>query len=475
MRFLPNELTFNGETKGWMYLLQGRKESPFAPIANNLLSVPGMVGAHVISSETGMLYVQQPVGFIVRDKEQEQQILDELKLWLLTDEMKEIQFSDNPSRTYVGKIDGDMADYEKFVSLRSGTLTFLCDPYKYAPERTAILGGQGTIINVPGTAPTSPIFELDVTEDTTFVMVANENNEYMMLGKPFSAGQNVFEKYERILFDDASSLVGWTTANAGEIDGTIAGTMTSNGYRFQTADYGTGTSWHGPAIKTSLSEALSDFRLEANVTFENTEPEDIGRAEIYQLDANGNQLAKVSIKDVLGGKSQSVGEVRAGGSTTNHFLIAESGDNGWEWNDFQGLLRIEREGNVWRAYIAKIVDGKHTSRRSVEWRDNANQFTSQVAQVVVHTGQHTAYQTPLQGIDSISAYKINQDVGVPYIAKQGDKVTFNHQTNELLINGEPVKKLKDFGGTYFKLQPGNNKLAILGAGSGTVTFRPAYK
>ena len=468
-------ITYNQTDLSDILTVNGIRGRGITPSTIDVLNIPGMVGVHLLHKKR----IERVIGVdftIAGDKLTSlRDVVNSASQSLDLDEISPLVFSDEPNKTYyaISNADADIADIRE---AGQGTLTFVCpNPYKYAPERTAILGGQGTIINVPGTAPTSPIFELDVTEDTTFVMVANENNEYMMLGKPFSAGQNVFEKYERILFDDASSLVGWTTANAGEIDGTIAGTMTSNGYRFQTADYGTGTSWHGPAIKTSLSEALSDFRLEANVTFENTEPEDIGRAEIYQLDANGNQLAKVSIKDVLGGKSQSVGEVRAGGSTTNHFLIAESGDNGWEWNDFQGLLRIEREGNVWRAYIAKIVDGKHTSRRSVEWRDNANQFTSQVAQVVVHTGQHTAYQTPLQGIDSISAYKINQDVGVPYIAKQGDKVTFNHQTNELLINGEPVKKLKDFGGTYFKLQPGNNKLAILGAGSGTVTFRPAYK
>ncbi|QHT47335.1 hypothetical protein M662_12840 [Bacillus sp. SB49] len=132
--------------------------------------------------------------------------------------------------------------------------------------------------------------------------------------------------------------------------------MKTNDYRFQTVDYGVGSSWHGPAIKQGLSSPITDFRVEAKVTFRNTEAEDIGRVEVYGLDVHGNQLFKLAMKDILGGKVQSFGEARVGGGDTNHFLIAESGDKGWEWNNFEGAMRIEREGQQWKAYIAQIVD-----------------------------------------------------------------------------------------------------------------------
>lgn len=86
-----NFLKFNKQQKSWIYLLEGRQESPFAPRSHNQRKVPGMAGAHITSTEIDMLQVKQPVGFVVDDEAHEQQLLDELKTWLLTDEEVEIE------------------------------------------------------------------------------------------------------------------------------------------------------------------------------------------------------------------------------------------------------------------------------------------------------------------------------------------------------------------------------------------------
>src|SRR5690606_18582222 len=144
---------------------------------------------------------------------------------------------------------------------------------------------------------------------------------------------------------------------------------------------------------------------------------------IYLLDVNEQVVGKVAIKDTQSGQALTVGEARAGSGSNSHFLINESGDRPGNWNNFSGQVRIEREGNVWRAYIAMVdtATGRHHTRRSVTWVDTENKLTRSVAQVQIHIGQHRTHQTPASGVYSLSVYKINQEEqGIPYIADVGD-------------------------------------------------------
>ena len=444
------------------------------------LTVPGMNGSHLNGVSVPSRDLGVKISLRSDSLENMRKNVDKLSSLLSTKEEVPIVFEDEPYRIYFGILDGE-STWKEIVYTGQGTIYFTCsNPHKYAPEQTAILGGQGTIINVSGTAKTKPIFELDVTAPTTYVLVSNDKGEYMMIGNPANIEQQPYQKYERIFYTDATSLVGWANANSGEIDGVVVGTMATDGNKFEASSFGTGTTWHGPAIKQSLTEPLTNFQLEAFISFYNGGlPKYVGRDEVYLLDVNGNQICKLAMKDTQIGRALGFGEARIGTVVDGRYLINEFGDREGVWNDYFGIVRIERNNNKWTAYFA-IVDpdtGKHHTRRDVpEWEDKLNKYGVDATQIVVHFGQYGTYEVPAHGLYSASVYKINnQPDAIPYIAKAGDKVTFNHQTNELLINGEPVKKLKDFGGTYFKLQPGNNKLAILGAGSGTVTFRPAYK
>ncbi|MEC3884578.1 distal tail protein Dit [Halobacillus sp. HZG1] len=398
---------------------------------------------------------------------------------LLQGYQKQLIFTDEDKYFYATLSVHDVPEEDSNTLI--GKITFLCsNPVKYGEEDEAYLSStDATTVFIEGTANTKPIFELEVLNKLTYALVAKDDSEYMMIGQPYDIENQEYEKYENVLFEDASSLTGWASANAGEVNGTIAGEMKSNGYRFQTVDYGVGSSWHGPAIKQGLSNAITDFRVEAKVTFRNTEAKDIGRLEIYGLDVHGNQLFKLAMKDILGGKKQSFGEVRAGGGSTNHFLIAEAGDKGWEWNDFEGVLRIERDGKHWTAYIARMNDeGLHTASRTREWDDNEGKFTADLAQIVLHTSQNGTYQAPMQGIDSVRVEKINQQsTGVPYIAGPGDKIVFNHRTKEIFINGEIRKDLKNLGARHFSLPPGYNIVSVLPKGDvkGVVKWNPTYR
>ncbi|WP_176555750.1 distal tail protein Dit [Virgibacillus ndiopensis] len=476
-------LTFNGIRKNWLYLLSGRSKSPFAPINNNLLHVPGMPGAHIISSDTDVLYINQPIGFVVKDDDHAQQILDELKRWLITDEPVELQFDDDPGRIYYAKVQGSMNDFEKFVDQRKGTIQFLCaDPYNYGQEIPYTFPTNGVLdIENIGTAEANSIITLEVLAPITFAMIQNQNNEYILIGKPVDVVTgSTFRKYERILYSDATSLNGWTDALSGEIDGTVAGTMETNGTRFQAANYGTGSSWHGPAKKHSLPEVLTDFRLEAFIAMFNAGATQVGRLELYLLDVNGNQVAKVATKDTRAGRALGWGEARAGNVDDNHYLINEPGDIDGNWNNFNGILRIEREGTKWRVYFAMVdtSTGIHHTRRASEWRDAEGLYSLNVAQVVVHMGQFGTNQPIAGGIYSLSVFKINQQPGaIPYIAEPEDILTIDTKKEEVLRNGEDITDQVDFGTDFFKLQPGPNQLVSLPSDqfNSSLRYRPPYK
>src|SRR5690625_1805748 len=177
-------LTFNGIKKPWLYLLQGRYKPPFAPIQRDLIYVTGMDGAYLGNTNLRPLYINQPVGFVVKNDEHALQLKDELADWLMTNEPVPLQFDDEPGRTYYAVVQNTIEDFERFVNLRQGTIQFLClDPYSYGEEQTIEFQSDSVMVENKGTAETEPIFELTAKQKTTFAMVSN-GEEYMMVGKP---------------------------------------------------------------------------------------------------------------------------------------------------------------------------------------------------------------------------------------------------------------------------------------------------
>ncbi|WP_188859565.1 distal tail protein Dit, partial [Oceanobacillus indicireducens] len=292
-------LTFNGVRKSWLYLLRGRSKPPFAPVQRNLLSIPGMPGAHLQSSQTQPLVINQPIGFKAEDDEYALQLKDELADWLITDKPVPLEFDDEPGRVYFAVVENTLDDFEKMATLRKGTIQFVCpDSFGYGPELTHRFSSDVRTITNKGTAKAKPIIEMTAKESVTYALIQNQNDleqlgdewypKYLMLGKPHEVDETPFERYVRRYYTNANTLVGWTKASNSDIDGgTVAGNIVSRNNRFVADSYGTGSNWHGPAIKTSLESPIRDFRLSAFVGFMNqAQAAMVGRLEIYLLDVN---------------------------------------------------------------------------------------------------------------------------------------------------------------------------------------------
>lgn len=372
-----------------------------------------------------------------------------------------------------------------FGNQRRGTITFICpDPYAYGPEIPYTFPSDYVSVTNEGTHESKPVFELEVLTPVTFAMIQNQHDEYMMIGSPIDVETKTYQKYERIFYSDCNTLTGWSTGNTGEVDGVISGQMAvREGTRFQPSDYGAGTKvWHGPAVKTSLPETVQDFRMQAFVSLYNETSADLlGRVYISLLDVNGNMVATVGMHDASARTANMYGVAKAGSLTDFHSLIYEYGDKRGNWNDFSGILRIQREGNHWYAYFAKVTNGRHHTRRWVNWTDYENKYSNKVAQVAIHIAKYDNYPHPhTLGVYSVSVDKINQpinanEIDTPFIA--GDIITFDHKDKVILVNGEARKDLKQFGASYFGLEPGENKLTVAPFDSFNITtkYRETFK
>ncbi|MED1603058.1 distal tail protein Dit [Alkalihalophilus marmarensis] len=463
---MRRSFTFNGIRKPYVVMLAGKQRPPFAARRRNILNVRGRPGGLLSSTETDPLPIHVPIGFVGDSSGIIADMKDELADWLLTDEPVPLIFDDEPNRIYYAVVENTLDDFEEFANLRKGTIQFICpDPFKY--KSTSYFGDfidDGYVLDNEGSAEIEPIFEATVLEPITFMQVATEQ-EYMMIGEPAEVTQPTYERYTRVLNQNMSSIVGWTNSN--EIDGARAGSMESNGFRFQPVSFGSGSGWHGPALKTSLPGApYTDFLMNAIVGFWNGAGQ-VGRVEIYLLDDQNRTVAKIAMKDTRPGESVGWGEARLGDSVINHHMIDEFGDRKGNWNSFYGVLRLQRNGNQWYAYIAKVDQetGRHHTIRSVRWTDADNVFNRNVSQVVVHFGQYGTHRTGAMGVYDLKVDRINQQqAGIPYIAQADDVITFDHRTNNILINGESRIDLKDFGATYFSLKKGQTPLFVMPEG-----------
>lgn len=460
-------MTFNHIRKPWLYLLEGREKSPFAPIRNNLVRVSGMPGAYVVSKEADVLYIRQPVGFVIKNDEHALQIIDELAEWLITETAVPLQFDDEPGRTYYAEIEGTIEEFEKFVHQRRGVITFLCsDPYKYGPEKTVEPESDTFVVENEGTAETYPIITLTAKEPTTFAMISN-GDEYMMVGRPYDALEVPKNTRPVILNDPASTLVGWPNFTGG-FDfygmGLVGGSMeVHGGYAFRPATYGSNPNgWTGPAIRKSLSEPLQDFEIEIDIAMLNA-MRGVGRIVLVGLDASDKPVFSMQMVDPTNNYPNNRATFALGENNKTWFTY--QGDAGRKvWNDGRFLLRISRQGQEFRARVARKLDPNgysQTGRHTRSYTDTKNEYQNPVTQVAIYMARARTYDNVGMLFHHLRVNKLINlaDYEVAYIAFPEDEIIFDHKTGDCYVNGESVPF--DFGADFFTLKKGYNSLAVI--------------
>jgi predicted phage tail component-like protein len=453
---LANSFTFNGMRKDYVMTISKRR-TYWAPVRRQLLTVPNRPGAYLSGTDTDVRIIEVHIEISALNAEDLCKVSEDLASWLITDEPAELVFDDEADRIYYAVIDGTFSP-EEVVSHGYGTVTFICpDPYKYGVEKAVSFANIGSFVS-EGTVEADPVIRCEIKADTTFVAVS-DGERINLIGNPAEVEQTPYERETRVLWDQLGALTGWTSSTSIE-EGINAGSITTNGYEFSASSYGTGTTWHGPALKKSIGATIQDFKVDVLLQQIGATGQ-LGGVEIALLGASNQVVAKLQMFKRSTGSGANTARLRAGRYDLGHDIINEFGDHWWVWQTFDGILRIERVGNVWTAYVARIDNGVFNTTRLKTWTDSEGIATSPITQVQVQLWQHGSTPATNQRLKDIKVFSINQQSnGIPYVARAGDVIEFDHQADIIRRNGEDITKAKAFIGEYFPLKNGENTVII---------------
>lgn len=423
----------------------------------NSFSVPGMDGAHEEGNTLDAKTIN--VRFRITDKTNKgfRERLNRLNA-LLSGSKQVLEFTDEDAIFFATVSSVEMPDEESNDLI--GNIFFYCsDPYKYGPELEATFPSDAVTVTNNGTAPAKPIFELDVNDSTTFAMI-NNGDDYIMVGRPIEEGEIPTESYDRIADLPLSTLVGWSPLTAGTVlpGGLVGGQMRTTGNSFEAETFGTNPNgWVGPAVKTSFSETLQNFSIDITVTSRNTQGV-TGKLQALLLDAADNVIATMSLIDGTVGMPKNSAVFTVGNKT----IMNEAGDFDRAYNNETVHLNLSRTGRSIVAYAYKQTGSVRTGRIRRTYRDEQMEHQAPIASIILYIAKYKNYDAFPMSFNRLIADKnyLPSELEIPYIAEPGDKIIIDHEKKLITINGEPSNHLKNFGGNFFKLQPGNNNIGV---------------
>ncbi|NRG43289.1 phage tail family protein [Bacillus sp. CRN 9] len=460
-----NSLSFNSIKKTYLICEEGRKRSAFAPIKRNLFEVPGVAGAYLGSSETEVRVITQPITIKGKDTLNVRKLEEDLASWLITDKPAELIFDDEPDRVYFALVDGSL-DIEDIARHGRGVITFICpDPYKYGREVFSFIDpAEPAIIVNEGTAPTKPIFTFTAIQPTTFIDIVKDD-DYMSIGEPVSVEDKTFNPKTRRIYDEMTTTTGWGTSFFQPDGGVKAGNMVIVGddkEEFGATNYGSGTAWHGPLIQKTF-DSCEDYYVRVRFNIRTNNSKQKARTEMYLLGTDGSLIGKITavIRDTT---MKTTIEIRLQNGVKAHYPINRIN----AFKGFFGHVAITKEGTKFKFEIA-VEETKPTgdgfiimSKETHYYEDLNGDFQLPLAGVAAHVSTWANAPLPHRArIRSVIVDKINKEEGgVPQIIQPGDIVVVDFKEEVILINDEPRTDLKDFGGNYFSLPPGESFLVL---------------
>lgn len=457
-------VNFNGVDLKNHMVIEKISRDVMPPRIVKTLEVPNKAGAYFQSVKNDVRVYD--VKYRVRSSSYEdlQDDINTIAGILSTEEPVPIVFEREPEMTFYGICVND-TKRDDLPNVARGTMQLLMvDPYKYTQEYTQNLITNPTVLN-DGTAEIHPTFNVLFKADATHFSVISDD-QVLLVGKPEEVNVTRKPKYEKVATNGLSNTTGWTTGGT-RIDGTVAGTMAANtngSGTFFASSYGTGTGWHGPALKQSLPSPVQDFRFDIFGYLIANNINQIGRIEAYLLDVNNNIVAKLAMKDMHKDYENNWGEIRVGEMGNAQYLVNTYGGSFGVWNNFNGMLRIEREGQNITAWLGKYDFKKkqYHARWSGSYTDKNNEYQAPIAQIQLHIGGYGTYApVSTASWDYFNFYKINTLVDeTNVIFQSGDELEIDTSKKVVFKNGIPYMKEVSFDSDFIKLEPGENNLII---------------
>lgn len=186
-----HNMEFNNQSKGWIYLLEGRSKSPYFPINRSFTQIGNT--HRIKSTKRGLLEITQPIGFISNSMSS-LELEDELANWLVTNDWTTLKFSDEPGRLYQAVVQNDMSDFRRFASLRQGIIQFIA---RAAEGETHLLEitSTGKMFKIEGQVSTPWVATVNFTESASNYKLEFVNNK-IILNYEFVSGDQLKINYE---------------------------------------------------------------------------------------------------------------------------------------------------------------------------------------------------------------------------------------------------------------------------------------
>ncbi|PGT50518.1 phage tail protein, partial [Bacillus cereus] len=242
-----------------------------------------------------------------------QKIKEDLANWLYTEQPAELVFDDELDRTYLAFIDGSI-DLDEIVNRGKGVITFVCPmPYKLGKTNTHTFTREATTeitsyFENKGSVEAPALIEIDVNKPSTFLDVwfgaYPYDRDYFRIGYPLTVEETTVQERERVMWDDMSTIVGWTPVK-GQVE-EMQGTgelKPKDNTAIYCPFYGEeGTKgFHGGIAKKNIPGGpIQDFEMEARVHLQSKHIDQMGRVEVLLLDDTSNIVARINMNDLYG-------------------------------------------------------------------------------------------------------------------------------------------------------------------------------
>jgi predicted phage tail component-like protein len=408
---------------------------------------------------------------------------------LNTDDVAPIVFDDEPDRTYYGMLIGESSLNEK-DAIAETEIQFICfDPAKYGPEETLAFDVNGSLQFQNGTnADIYPKYTLTVKEKTTLLSIVGADDQ-VILGEPVAVDQSPVDQYERVLYEYFNTLTGWSSSQTVQDGFTQMGSMyVPDGKNFKVQSFG-GTvdpatvGWRGPALVKDLGTEVQDFTfemfLQARVKSGTAtqQANQMGRVTVWFLDINNQVIAKMHVGDFHKDYQRVYGIGYMGGEGTGQHTLYYTNP---AYNDFNGLMWIQRLGNKWWFQIGRwdYQNRRRYYRQTYEFIDHQNKWSQKVAKIQVAMLQYQNYDWLDMLLDTSRFWRRNDNYvpNIPYIADVEDIIDIDTSTGLIKKNGEPWMTELDPVSNFFPMKPGTNNLEFYpkGVADVDVTYKKRW-
>lgn len=441
------------------------KVSVLPPVTQTTIKVNGKAGSHDFGNQIGERTILVAISIIADSPSDLKDKIREFGQWLYYEEAKELVILDESDKYYMAKFTGD-SSFDEILKVGKGVISFTChDPYVYGNEKVYTFNPTDSIpypFNNSGGTTAYPKMKFEFTQDTSEFSIITDD-EFLLFGKPTDIEKQVTKDTTPIvMYEDLSTLNGWTTA--GQIEGgLVTSSFTTNGYSVSVKDFGENPNgWKGASMVKAMPKELQDFKLRGTIGFKGSHINQIGRVTISLLDKNGTKIGKIEMLDgtVNGYHTKAVAQA---GST--YFVDDFGAYAGVFKNWTNGLVEISRTGNKWYAYYCILDEkGRQHTRLAKQWIDTKNINMAKVSQIQIHIGAFKNY-APLNSmwISHITVWDYKPAVTsneVPLIFKKGDVLEIDNETGMVLLNGQPYYTSLDPSSSFIKLKKGDNGIMV---------------